>query len=228
MYMCGWQIKVKINLKWATVGLKNSFTAPWHRFYKSLDHEHYFSKRFGVLQMMVESAVKHVRPKSPTEVQLFWDLSVKSIAYQSHHFHTHQTVQWPLVSCYVSFIHIFPWLVTCQYIVTCVDDNDGDTCLSFVSISGVHSNLWLQAGLNSNFTFGFFLNRRVNNWPMYEYSSRIQTLCLIHDCLHLSFWIHPLGVLQIQSIQMILDWECVINLACLLETSSWESVQVGY
>lgn len=45
---------------------------------------------FVFLMIMVES------PKSPIGVQLGWDV-VK--ANYSHHFHAHQTIQWPLMSC---------------------------------------------------------------------------------------------------------------------------------
>lgn len=57
------------------------------------------------------------------------------------------------------------------------------------SFFGSQTLWWLHTGLNSSFTFGCSLKRKANSWPVYEYSCRIQTLCLIHDCLRLLFWL---------------------------------------
>lgn len=55
---------------------------------------------FCVLMVVVESAVWHVSSKSPLGVQLDWDLmTAEAIAYDLHHFHACQIVQWAAVPC---------------------------------------------------------------------------------------------------------------------------------
>ncbi len=50
------------------------------------------------MEMVVESIVLQVRPKSSIGVQMGWDLvTVKAVAFYSHHFHTHQTIEWAMV-----------------------------------------------------------------------------------------------------------------------------------
>lgn len=93
------------------------------------------------LMMVVEKAFKNIGPKFPIVVQLVWDLvTVKAIAYDSHHFHTCQTIQWPLCvhlhahySCACIFFGIYrvhgtweTWLfasmirTVCRFLLICV------------------------------------------------------------------------------------------------------------
>ncbi len=68
--------------------------------------------------MTMEGAV-WLAPESPIGVG--WDLvTMKITEYDSHYFHTEQTMQWPLVSCMEasafvlslhSFIQVFPLIV---------------------------------------------------------------------------------------------------------------------
>ncbi len=50
------------------------------------------------MEMVVESIMLHIGPKSSIGVKLGWDLvTVKAVAFYSHHFHTRQTIQWALM-----------------------------------------------------------------------------------------------------------------------------------
>ena len=81
-----------------------------------LQREHWCRTAAAVILFLLRSLCKqgvtHLS-KSHTGAQLSWDLmTVKPITYNSHHFHTHQPIQWAPVTCaedsaIVMFLHSF-------------------------------------------------------------------------------------------------------------------------
>lgn len=84
--------------------------------------EHHSSQRYIPIwcsMIVVQSTVYHAGPKSPTGVQLGWDLvSAKATAHDSYHFYPHQTIQWPLKAMW-KHLFMFLWAFLHVFLLIC-------------------------------------------------------------------------------------------------------------